>query len=86
MTCCSSIRVYRWGLLFEYPITAYWTGHVESALRTCDQLLRIPELPSAYRAQTLANRRFCVERVRQPTTERGRTATNTIFTSQHAGE
>jgi glycosyltransferase involved in cell wall biosynthesis len=78
--------VYRWGLLFEYSITAYWTGHVESALRTCDQLLRIPELPSAYRAQTLANRRFCVERVRQLTTERGRTATNTIFTSQHAGE
>jgi hypothetical protein len=48
--------VYRWGLLFEYSICAYWVGELAAALGACERLLAIPELPEAYRAQTRENR------------------------------
>lgn len=56
--------VYRWGLIFEYSITAYWTGDPAEALRTCDYLLTLDDLPDAYREQTIANRKFCEDRVK----------------------
>ncbi|MFI6849427.1 glycosyltransferase [Kitasatospora sp. NBC_00085] len=52
--------VYRWGLLFEFSITAYWTGDLKASLRACDRLLAMPDLPDLYRRQTLANRGFAV--------------------------
>jgi tetratricopeptide (TPR) repeat protein len=55
--------VYQWGLLFEYSIASYWTGDTRAALRACDQLLEMPELPNNYREQTLANREFAVARL-----------------------
>ncbi|MFD3779699.1 glycosyltransferase [Streptomyces sp. NPDC058612] len=55
--------VYRWGLLFEYSITAYWVGDTAASLRACDQLLALPDLPDSYREQTLANRVFAQERL-----------------------
>lgn len=70
--------VYSWGLLFEFSVTSYWTGNARVALRACDQLLKIPELPPNYREQTLANRRFCVERLGRLKKERGRTGTSTL--------
>jgi tetratricopeptide (TPR) repeat protein len=51
--------MYEWGLLFEYSITAYWTGDVHAALRACDRLLEL-QLPVAYRRQTLENRSHCL--------------------------
>ncbi|MBJ8348156.1 glycosyltransferase [Antrihabitans sp. YC2-6] len=59
--------VYRWGLLFEFSITAYWVGDPRSSLRACDDLLAIAELPENYRAQTIANRQFAVDRVAELT-------------------
>ncbi|MEU8765066.1 glycosyltransferase [Streptomyces sp. NPDC048659] len=59
--------VYRWGLLFEYSITAYWTGDPAASLAACDRLLALPDLPAAYREQTLANREFAVARRRPGT-------------------
>jgi hypothetical protein len=50
-------------MLFEFSITAYWTGDARSALRACRQLLAMPDLPPAYREQTKVNRQFCAERV-----------------------
>ncbi|WP_424212771.1 glycosyltransferase [Streptomyces sp. BI20] len=50
--------VYRWGLLFEYSIAAYWVGEPESSLWACDRLLALPDLPETYRRQTLANRAY----------------------------
>ncbi|MDJ0380341.1 glycosyltransferase [Streptomyces sp. G-G2] len=50
--------VYRWGLLFEYSITAYWTGDYAASIQACDRLLDMTDLPGPYRAQTLANRDF----------------------------
>ncbi|MEV6582150.1 glycosyltransferase [Streptomyces sp. NPDC051582] len=54
--------VYRWGLLFEHSITAYWVGDVQASLRACDRLLALPDLPEPYRRQTEANRGFAVAR------------------------
>lgn len=70
--------VWRWGILFEFSISAYWTGDARAALRACDRLLAIGELPDVYRRQTLANRRFCVDRVEQRTGERERSGTHTL--------
>ncbi|MEE1792616.1 glycosyltransferase [Streptomyces sp. BE308] len=53
--------VYRWGLLFEYSITAYWTGDYPACVAACDRLLAMEDLPAVYREQTLKNRRFAVD-------------------------
>ncbi|WBO68515.1 glycosyltransferase [Streptomyces camelliae] len=50
--------VYRWGLLFEYSITAHWVGEHAEAVRACDRLLALPDLPDGIRQQVIANRRF----------------------------
>ncbi|BBC34818.1 hypothetical protein SGFS_061120 [Streptomyces graminofaciens] len=55
--------VYRWGLLFEFSITAYWAGDAAASLTACDRLLSLPDLPASYRRQTLANREFAERRV-----------------------
>ncbi|MEV7278087.1 hypothetical protein [Streptomyces sp. NPDC093111] len=55
--------VYRWGLLFEYSITAYWVGDHAASLAACDRLLALPELPAPYREQTRTNREFAVARL-----------------------
>jgi tetratricopeptide (TPR) repeat protein len=70
--------IYRWGLLFEYSITAYWTGNTRDALEACNQLLALPDLPDEYRRQTLANRRFCLERTDQNRTRAGRSSSHTL--------
>jgi tetratricopeptide (TPR) repeat protein len=48
--------VYRWGLLFEYSITAYWVGELRAAFDACERLLALPDLPEPYRAQTRENK------------------------------
>ncbi|KUM72743.1 glycosyl transferase family 2 [Streptomyces griseorubiginosus] len=58
--------VYRWGLLFEFSITAHWVGEYEAAVRACDRLLALPDLPDTIRAQTVINRQFSVPRVPAP--------------------
>ncbi|MEU2990264.1 glycosyltransferase [Streptomyces griseoincarnatus] len=55
--------VYRWGLLFEFSISAYWVGDVAGSVRACDELLSMPELPDRYRRQTLTNREFATRRL-----------------------
>lgn len=55
--------VYRWGLLCEFSITAYWVGDFKGALHACDRLLAMPDLPPAHRAQTLVNREFAVRKL-----------------------
>ncbi|POX49982.1 glycosyltransferase [Streptomyces sp. Ru72] len=55
--------VYRWGLLFEFSITAYWVGDWPGSLQACDRLLAMSDLPEAQREQTLANREFAAQRL-----------------------
>ncbi|MFD0267081.1 glycosyltransferase [Streptomyces sp. NPDC127106] len=54
--------VYRWGLLFEHSINAYWVGDMDASLRACDRLLALPDLPEAYRQQTETNRGYALDR------------------------
>ena len=56
--------VYRWGLLFEYSITAYWVGQHQQALAACRRLLSLDDLPAEYRAHVLKNMDFCLRRIR----------------------
>ncbi|MPY34847.1 glycosyltransferase [Streptomyces adustus] len=55
--------VYRWGLLFEFSITAYWVGEYAAAVQACDRLLAMPDLPQAIRDQTEINRGFSAAHV-----------------------
>jgi glycosyltransferase involved in cell wall biosynthesis len=48
--------VYRWGLLFEYSICAYWLGDFAKSIEACEKLLKLADLPEAYRTQTRRNR------------------------------
>jgi len=57
--------IYDYGLLFEYSICAYWTGHYEESLKACDALLANPKLPTSFRDFTLKNRAYAWEKVRQ---------------------
>ncbi|GAA4631825.1 glycosyltransferase family 2 protein [Actinoallomurus vinaceus] len=57
--------VYRWGILFEYSITAYWVGDVRASLEACDRLLTMEDVPDAHRKQTRANREFALRRIAQ---------------------
>ncbi|WP_267814452.1 glycosyltransferase [Streptomyces sp. H27-H1] len=59
--------VYRWGLLFEHSITAYWVGDMDASLQACDRLLSLPDLPEAYRRQTETNRGFAASHVSRET-------------------
>lgn len=77
--------VYQWGMLFEYSVTAYWVGETTSALRACNRLLTIRELPDVYREQTLANRRFCEQRLERNRRGYRRTGSNTLFSEPASG-
>lgn len=55
--------VYRWGLLFEFAICAYWVGDHRAAVRACDELLAVPDVPESIRRQTGTNREFSVPHV-----------------------
>jgi glycosyltransferase involved in cell wall biosynthesis len=66
--------VYRWGLLFEYSITAYWVGEYHEALIACRRLLALEDLPKEYRQATLRNLDHCLQRVRP--TQRQQKATS----------
>jgi glycosyltransferase involved in cell wall biosynthesis len=55
--------VYRWGLLFELSISAYWVDDFEGSVRACDKLLAMPELPEAHRQQTVSNRELSLQRL-----------------------
>jgi len=53
--------VYRWGLLFEFSVAAYWVGDISQSMTACKKLLTMEELPDTIRQQTRANLQFCVE-------------------------
>jgi glycosyltransferase involved in cell wall biosynthesis len=63
--------VYRWGLLFEYSIAAYWVGEHREALAACRRLLSLSDLPEEYRKATVTNLDFCLQRL-DPKRPRGR--------------
>jgi glycosyltransferase involved in cell wall biosynthesis len=54
--------VYRWGLLFELSISAYWVDDFLGSVRACDKLLEMPDLPALHREQTIVNRGMSLQR------------------------
>jgi glycosyltransferase involved in cell wall biosynthesis len=70
--------IYRWGMLFEFSVSAYWVGDTAGALRACNQLLSIRELPDSYRAQTRSNRAFCEQRIAQNRGDRRPVGSSTL--------
>ena len=56
--------VYRWGLLFELSISAYWVDDFLGSVRACDKLLAMPDLPDPHREQTIANRAMSLQRLK----------------------
>jgi tetratricopeptide (TPR) repeat protein len=61
--------VHRWihdyGMLIEFSVAAYWTGHFDESLAATEKLLAMPALPPAHRTNALANLAFCQERIRR---------------------
>ncbi|ACU77355.1 glycosyl transferase family 2 [Catenulispora acidiphila DSM 44928] len=57
--------VYRWGLLFELSISAYWVDDFIGSVRACDKLLAMPDLPDLHREQTVANREMSRQRLKE---------------------
>ncbi|MEY9933754.1 glycosyltransferase involved in cell wall biosynthesis [Catenulispora sp. GP43] len=55
--------VYRWGLLFELSISAYWVDDFVASVRACDMLLAMPDLPDLHRRQTASNRELSLQRL-----------------------
>lgn len=65
--------VYRFGMLFEYSICAYWCESPGQALRACDELLARDDLPDAHRRQTQVNRGHCLKAVAEQAVRRSAT-------------
>ncbi|MEU8521149.1 glycosyltransferase [Streptomyces sp. NBC_01216] len=65
----------RWGLLFEFSVTASWVGDLTGALAACDRLLALPDLPEPYREQTRSHREFAVRRLAPVPHPAGRAST-----------
>jgi tetratricopeptide (TPR) repeat protein len=58
--------IYKWGMLFEYSITAYWCGEPDASILACKRLLAIESLPESHRLQTRINLQHAFRaRVRQ---------------------
>ena len=66
--------VYRWGLLFEYSISAYWIGDLGHALAACNALLELDDLPELHRDQTRKNRQFTLQAIAATGDSRRRSA------------
>lgn len=53
----------KYGILFQLSICAYYVDHYEEALKACDQLLAVDELPDDWRKLAEANRKFPLEKM-----------------------
>ncbi len=50
--------IYNYGLLFEYSVAAYWTGHMAEAKLANEQLLEKEDLPDYYKPYVLENKKY----------------------------
>lgn len=55
--------VYDYGLLDEYAINGYWSGHMRESLDACMRLLGGSHLPEGQRGRVAANARFALEKL-----------------------
>jgi glycosyltransferase involved in cell wall biosynthesis len=50
--------IYRYGMKDEFAILAYWSGRHDECLATCEELLRLPDLPESDRPRIVENADF----------------------------
>jgi len=55
--------IYEYGLLDEFALNAYWTGHYRESLDACLQLLRENKLPAHERERLVSNARFALDKL-----------------------
>ena len=77
--------VYRWGLLFQHSVAAYWCGEFDASIRACKRLLAIESLPDAHRCQAEVNMRLAFSQKARQAVERMRTPAYTPRRLAHAG-
>lgn len=49
-----------YGLLDEFAVSAYWSGHYQDCINACDTILGRPTLPDHERSRIMANKAFAV--------------------------
>ena len=57
--------IYKYGLLDELSVAAYWSGHYAECVVACDRLLGEPSLPLEYRPRVQDNKNFATDRMRE---------------------
>jgi tetratricopeptide (TPR) repeat protein len=57
--------IYDHGVLDEFSVAAYWSGHWSESLEACDALLSGGKLPLEHRDRVIENRRFSADRLRE---------------------
>ena len=77
--------VYRWGLLFQHSVAAYWCGEFDASIRACKRLLAIESLPDAHRHQAEVNMRLAFSQKARQAVERMRMPACTPRRLAHAG-
>jgi glycosyltransferase involved in cell wall biosynthesis len=55
----------RYGILFQLSICTYYIGHYEEAIKYCDELLAMKELPESWRQQAALNREFPMTKLQE---------------------
>lgn len=58
--------VYDYGLLDEFSILAYWSGHYRECFEACLKLLRIGKIPPDYRERVRKNAEYSIEKLNNP--------------------
>ena len=58
--------IYDYGLLDEFVVNAYWSGHYDECLDACVRLLARDTLPDGYRDRIAANARFALDKMPKP--------------------
>jgi glycosyltransferase involved in cell wall biosynthesis len=74
--------VYEYGLLDEYAISAYWSGHFRECLDASLRILGHPSCPEGYRKRVLDNARFAADKL--PSTPNLGVLGRGNFLQQHA--
>jgi len=58
--------IYDYGLLDEFSIVAYWSGHYRESFNACLKLLKEGKAPVGYRQRILDNAHYSIEKLKQP--------------------
>jgi hypothetical protein len=58
--------IYDYGLLDEFAVLAYWTGHYSECLHACSRLLEEQKIPQDQRERVCQNAHYSIEKMKTP--------------------